>query len=785
MRIRQIFCALLLLGLFLRCDENIFAKNKLWKAAPKEIKKGGVKLSFDTPILLKENPWLLNKSSWSLYIDRRLRRSRLGAFGIGNGKVFTLMGLNLPLNTFHNMTGPTYSHPFFGDEWIELKIGKEKVNLPKQWIWQVRGAGVVITKEIDDNVELYTVNFVPPDLEAIVRVIIIRNISDNIINDLSLSCKLFGDKEERGGELLQRRGERLLFLGCLDKDSYIKEGDLIIPLGNIKKEEEKLTIHYLCLNKKEKEKIKIIKILNRERLKLLEKTKNYWEDWLSHSLKVISPDEKVNDLIEGMKIALKIQQMSSGAQTPVVKYADRSHDRENVNISRFLLTVGKYNDVKEIIQFCYKVAIKTGKVLNSQDILTNIDNLPPEPDWSKVPLDNINNDYHTAERPSWTILQFYWYYKYTNDLELIKKCYPYLKRNLTGQEVSEDFLLPFHGDEMYQATFPFYVSKVSLSKMYSADSSFTFVAAAEGMQEIAQACGELKDSIKFKELANKVRTSAEKYYWQEDLGFYAPAMLKDSKELIKRPFSDINLKPIWTGYIKDLSRARRNLLELMKILSMPDGTLKMAEFADVYHGQIPGLFLYNLAYLDHPYAETAFNSFNFIADPAGQFSEAHGNNHLSVCMNTDPSGFKKEDARRFGPWEGSVNAYSIVYYLTGIRIDAQKNELYLLPHLPNNWDKLQVKNCYIRENPVEFTVSELDGERVYLIENKGEESVFVNLTVSLKKAEVKELLINDKKQDINSFTIENEWGCLRIKDIKMQVMSHSKMKVKVKFLKMD
>lgn len=764
--LKKIFLIILIL-IFLKCE--IFSEIKLWKVKDVQI--------FSR--FFQENSYLLNKNTWSFYTEKKIHRSKLGAYGIGNGKVFTLLGLNFPLNTFHNLTGPYYVFPFFGDQWIELKISEKTLELPEQFIYQVRDASIVVTKEKGENLELYTVNFAPVSLEAILRIIIVRNCSNEPVNDLKIVCKIFGEKEVKNREIIQKRDTRMLSLGTLSENSYIENGELIIYLGNLGREEEKLSIVYLCVNKSENEKNKTLEIIKNKNLRLLKDTKNYWEKWLSSSLKIISPDQKVNDLIENMKIALKIQRMSNGAQTPVVKYAGRSHDRENVNIVRFLLSCGFYEDVKEIIQFCYKAAIKNKEILNSQDVLTDVSDLGSEPDWEKVPLDNINSHYHAAERPSWTILQFYWYYKHTDDIELIKKCYNYLKRNLLGQEITREYLLPFHGDEMYQITFPFYVAKMPLERMYSADSSFAFVAAAEGMKEIAERLGKSEDSLKFKELAEKVREAIDRYFWDEELSFYAPAILKEGKVKINSPFAEINLKPIWTGYCKDIKKEEKNLYKVMEILQNFDGSIKMAEYADVYHGQIPGLFLYNLAYLDSPYAEKIFNFFEIIADPAGQFAEVHKNSHIPVCINIDRTGFNREDARRFGPWEGSVNAYSIVYYLTGIKPDAQKRELHLLPHLPNSWDRLEVKNCYVGKTPLDFKIFERNFERSYFIKNRGGEEIFLNLTVSLKKCKIKFLKINNKILDVNSFKIEEEKETVRIRDIKLKIPAYSSKEIKV------
>ena len=179
-----------------------------------------------------------------------------------------------------------------------------------------------------------------------------------------------------------------------------------------------------------------------------------------------------------------------------------------------------------------------------------------------------------------------------------------------------------------------------LQNMFSADSSFAFAAAAEGMKVMAERLGKMDDALLFQQLADRVRNSAENHYWLKDGNYYAPALRNDSKDAVSALFADIGLKPAWTGYSDGGSgdihdHAKENLLTNMNVLLRTDGTLKMAQNSPIYHGQVPGLFLYNLAYFDHPHAEKAFNALDMIADPAGQFAEAHKSNHLPLAVNMD------------------------------------------------------------------------------------------------------------------------------------------------------
>jgi len=96
-----------------------------------------------------ERPWLTEVSSWSYggEVDQEpLAHRRLPDFGVGNGRVFALVGYGRPINTLHSMAGPTYDkhEGFFGDVSLEIRDASgETVSWDEEWAGWVKGAPVV------------------------------------------------------------------------------------------------------------------------------------------------------------------------------------------------------------------------------------------------------------------------------------------------------------------------------------------------------------------------------------------------------------------------------------------------------------------------------------------------------------------------------------------------------------------------------------------------------------------------------------------------------------------
>lgn len=708
----------------------------------------------------RDHPALLDLSTLSIEVDKTVKkpsRARLGAFGIGGLNAFTLMGLSYPFNTYHNTA--TYYFPFFGDSRVALEAGGKEIDFPKDAIWYVRGASVAVTREEDARLSMFTVNFSPPETGALVRVVILSARED--VKGARLFAELFGGCETKGGTLVQTRDTgartRTLTVGSLDGGAgSAADCRLTVDVPELKKGDEKVFYFYYAIQTGENPGETVAARLMAEKTGLLDETVAYWRNYLAGSTRLVTPDARLNDMVENQKIAERIQRNGNNAMVVVVKYADRSHDRENLHVTRYYLMMGMPEDARAIMMYGYYAAQVEGAILNSQAADLDISRLPASVDWEHIPLDNDDSIRHVAERPSWTILMYYRYFKQTGDLDTIRTVYPYLRRNLVGQEITPEGLMPFHGDEMGQITIPTYISSgQQLSKFYSFESSFAFSVAARGMEEIADALGKPEDRALFAGLRERVETAAEKYYWMEKDGFYAIMLRKSNLEPIVKPFPLVSLNAITAGYDKYPERFRLNLLNTIDALRQKDGSIRMARGASLYHGQLQGEYLFNLKYFHHPLAARMFYLLvHEISDPAGMLSEAMSNSHAHLSLSIDQTGKAKEDARRFGPWESALDVASVVYYLTGMSADARTMEVRLVPEMPKGWDKWELRDGAVKKNHFDFFASD-DGKAMeWRFVNKGPEPLNVSLELPIGKRRPARILIDGAERPLTDFTLE-------------------------------
>ncbi|MCK4323443.1 MAG: hypothetical protein KAW89_02855, partial [Armatimonadetes bacterium] len=300
-----------------------------------------------------------------------------------------------------------------------------------------------------------------------------------------------------------------------------------------------------------------------------------------------------------------------------------------------------------------------------------------------------------AESSSFVILQHHWYCRQSGDLALIRSHWPMLRRCLLGQAVDERGLLPFHGDETYRFPGYAYFDAGREVELYvnletrSADSAFEYVAAAEALAEMAEELGKAEEEADYRRRAEKVRQATERYYWQEDRGYYAPAMSDLSDQVQPSPFAPINLRPLWIGYAHPTERQRCNVLNSLKYLWQPDATPKTTTKFEPYVTMIPGYGLYALAAIGHPAARIALNGVLAAAERSGGFAE----------MNEADNRPSDEiwGQHRIRPWEGGINAEAILYYLTGMEVDAASGRVFLRPQMPRGWREMSITNLPVGE----------------------------------------------------------------------------------------
>ena len=241
----------------------------------------------------------------------------------------------------------------------------------------------------------------------------------------------------------------------------------------------KLAYFIITMDKSEEEKL-LVQITELG-FELIDDTYQYWHEWAGRTVSVECSQPEVGALLAIEKYLCAVQQAHQGGFSPMDGYS-YTWVRDSNGPIRYLTACGDFEATRRHLEYHFGGCAQQGEIGNNLPLNLNLSEPPTEPDWASVPVE-------PAEVPSFVILQHYWYYRQSGDLELIRRHWPYLRRCLLGQAVDEAGRLPFHGDETYR--FPGYrffqagrevTDYVSLEAR-SADSAFEYVAAAEALRE--------------------------------------------------------------------------------------------------------------------------------------------------------------------------------------------------------------------------------------------------------------------------------------------------------------
>lgn len=689
-------------------------------------------------------PRLTDVSVWRL--DSTQKGGKSGAFAIGNGSAFAVLGLSRPINTLENIIGPSYQKRagFLGKWSVALEREGRPVSLPDWVAARVRGTAVVVTRERGEGVALYTVNFAPgrswPGLPAIAREVWVANESEGPLKGLAVRHRFEGMHIERvdkkRGIVFLSHGRILLSLGTVEGAPPRIEGDeVIFRLPRIPPGHSVAMRTFLAIGETAEGLESTIKVL---RGRPIWSPEGMWLKWRERGLNIKAPDERVVDFLDTALLLCKAQQSALGGFSPMHGYTFYWIRDANGPI-RLFLACGFFEDVRRCLKWHFEACSTLGEVPNSVPLDLKPKG-PPKADWSRAKVPK-------AEIASFVVLQHVWYWKATGDISLPKRHLPMLERCLLGQELRPDGRLPFHGDETYR--FPGYfffgqtgrfpVDYVHLSTL-SADSAFEFVTACKGLAEIEKELGRERMADRLARLAEFVRRATEEFYWRKDLGFYAPASSPLSKwQVHPVPFANINLRPLWVGYLEaDDPKAIRNAINTASILSRGDGMVKTTPTFGYYTGMVPGYLLYNLAAIDHPAAEAALEALLRGATPTGEFCEMH-------LPGDRPATRKLWGFHRLRPWETGINAEAVVFYLLGMRQNAPRRVLGLCPRLPFGWRWMEAERIRCGDSTLSLKVQDFEGRRVYKIRHKeGSGPIRIVLRLSLPARRIVKVSIDGR-----------------------------------------
>ncbi len=738
---------------------------------------------------IDKRPWLKERSAWSETIGAEgwLR----GWWGVGNSRVFGIVGSSNPITTVHQITGPHIQHPggvmangtAFPASTLKLIVGGKPVAFTKQTLSKVRQTDIVVMDLVADGVEMSVYNYSPFNTNALLRTVAIRNTGSSPLNDVVVESGMPRTVVKDGMLFDSVKGAtresaightRQVFAGFLEAyeaaSNDKKEGLLRAEIGNIAPGAEAIRTKFMVFSMQEVgDEAKTLELVRREGTKLLKKTYDDWKSWYSTKTQLKCPDQRLIDLLDDNKILVKIQTAEPQYAAGPMEFFAGVWVRDSNGPFLYHLRMGNLEAARGMLEFYYRASAYNKRISNHKPMDIDVSKpVDPDLDWTTVHNDPV-------EITCWLILQHANYYRYTGDIEPIRRHWEYLKRCLYGQLVDEKgepfhtvnylwrkpgpntmYRFPHHGDETW--IYPgFEVMNTDVFPEpcdhphwhdYSADSTWEFVVSAEVMADLARKLGETDEAKKLEQIAKDSRAALERDYWMPDKGFYAPAMNMHSLDSHQPPFAMVNFNALWIGYLDpEDPKAISNVVETMSYTMNPNYVTDVTETLRVYVGMQPGMFLYNLAAIDHPYGEPALKALMEVASPSGEYTEKHV---------TDPNSYRSEfRGHRIRPWEGGINMDAVFYYLTGLKPDMGNGRIALCPRLPFGWKEMSVTGQRLGDGLLDLTVTDNNGSRTCKIKWTGSKPITAGFKISLPKSKISSVKIDGKTAKVSP---KDRWG---------------------------
>lgn len=598
------------------------------------------------PAALAELDWLGETSPWRWTGTPDQGRADRGSWGLGNGRVFTLVGLDSPVNTFTNTVGPGYQRDdgFFGDGGLTLTRDGAALPVDAERIERVDGTAVVRTGVRSGDLWLTTVDVA--DGDTLLRHVTVFNHGTEAADGLALQPTLAG-----GAYLAQTRNGHTLTVTC----DALAPGTL--PAGG----EWSTTCAW-----------RFDDAVPRAVVDALVDHRAEAEAFLGRAAVLTSPDAKVDDLLESLLVTLWTQTDAHGVVSPMSRYTS-AWLRDTEGPVRLYVATGLFEEAADALEGVYDLAVGAGAIQNSFPLDGRRTGSPP--DWATV---SFMPGREPAEAPSYPVLldalvRRAWGRPALDDEAFLRAC--------VERQALTDGLLPFSGDETFRYPMAAVVGDLPEALGWSANSGFLWIAAAEalGME------------------TDDVRAATEAAYWTGEA--WSPLAAYDTLEPFPAPYEEVSPQAARLG----LSHA--GLDALVATLLQPDGTLR-SEDAVAYTGMVPGYALDALR--DRPEAEAVFNGIDVVATPSGHFEELHGVDHRPLDVSHLADGTGADVTARYRPWEGGVVGAAVLGYLVGAEPDAGARTLALRPHLPNGWGSFTVDRLRLGDDRYAVTVTEAE-----------------------------------------------------------------------------
>ncbi|MCK6531200.1 hypothetical protein L6R50_27765 [Myxococcota bacterium] len=676
------------------------------------------------PASLAGLDWLADVSGYGQDFDvasgDEPRRATSGTYGVGNGTVFGILGLDDPGNTLTNAVGPGYQarDGFFGDASAHLVRGGQEVVPTRQQVQRPRRSAVVRTRMADEasGLHLLTTDFAPEGAPWILRWITVLNAGPSPAEDLSLRLSLAGGAPDAAGTMLtQARGDRSMAVGCPGAPGARAEGEsLDVPVGDLSPGEER---DFACVHAfaaaGEDPSAQAALAPGAPVADLLDASRGAASAFLDGAAALDVPDPKVEDLYEGMLVTLWTQTTPEGLVSPMHRYTS-GWLRDGEGAVLLLLRAGLHQRARAVLDGTYRALAVAGEVANSFPLDRDVSSFaePQDPDafWAGA---RFMDGREAAEAPSYGPLLHGEYVRRTGDAAVLEAGrMAYLANCLSRQEPGPDGLLPFSGDETFRFTLASAVGGGMPEELgWSGNSAILWVAAARRWDALLAAASTLglpppAAAADVEAMRPGMDAALEAFRVEEPPaggwnpgggGFYSPLALYGDLAPWPIPFEDVSFQAVRLGVTEsEGGEAPREVDALVAFGMREDGTvlcpvssLDGPNFG--FTGMVPGYVLDAIAAANHGSGERAFEALDAVATPSGHFEEGHVADATVLEVGHVPDGTGADVSARYRPWEGGVVVASMLRWFLGDEPDAASRVVALSPHLPRGWPSLEAR----------------------------------------------------------------------------------------------
>ncbi|MCR4318321.1 MAG: hypothetical protein NUW37_18415 [Planctomycetes bacterium] len=642
-------------------------------------------------------------------------RGTLGGLGVGNGVVFGLQGYKRPFRLLHNLCGPGYDKEdgFFPD----VVLGPTQL-AEEEGLFRIKGTAVNVTYEKTGAGTLRTITFAQIDSEHLSRayvpinyiyqLFVVEGVSSAeeaealAVFDIDPSEPLEpGMRAEVTGRSLSvtrsafeergLRGERFYCAAAVFE--FESENS---PMGV----RGRSGVEWAILS--------------------MQAVVRSWRELLSGLSVVETPDERWNDFFDATNVLIKVQQSAQGATCPMHRYGG-TWTRDITGPVYYLTRAGDYESARAMIDYYYKNALQRGGIANANNASIIFPEVMPE-------VDFLSRDTFTgrlsAEGPSYIPLQYERYVRFSGDRSILEGREGFLEHALMKQQIDEDGLQPWSGDETFRDILR---ANLSLGLNYkledetlSSNSSLLYLASSIALNDLDPERWRLddrgSDKTEFQLRFEKVLDGMRFYRSELPLASY---VRKDDRSRGKA-FEDAGLQLVWPLAREDarIPFAREEYAKLVDALFHEDGTVRTTPrtrpFIPMLRGDLseglvtgmnPGYALSSLCSVGDPRAKEAFESIRKFVSPTGELGEAHLASGGSAFHPVyDSRGQTGDLAARYRPWEGGIVADAALQYLSGI--NHEEDFIVWRPALPNIWEALKIAplKVFTRDGEAELQV---------------------------------------------------------------------------------